>query len=188
MAQQSYFCSLESLSSCSSQLFLWLPQSQKITCCKHCWFVLIYEILVLFQWHGITFGLSQQLLACYVNLQGNTKPFRGKMSFDPQLPCVNFSALIHLNMSCWSSILTSLWQFLLWLYKRNSWGAWVAQLVERPTSAQVMISQFVSSSPESGSVLTAQNLEPASDSVSPPLSTPAPFVLSLSLSLSLSQK
>ncbi|VFV28060.1 zinc finger protein 346 [Lynx pardinus] len=33
-----------------------------------------------------------------------------------------------------------------------------------------MISQFVSSSPVSGSVLTARSLEPASDSVSPPLS------------------
>ena len=43
----------------------------------------------------------------------------------------------------------------------------MAQSVKCPTSAQVMISQFVSSSPESGSVLTAQSLEPASDSVSP---------------------
>ena len=34
-------------------------------------------------------------------------------------------------------------------------GAWVAQSVERPTSAQVMISRSVSSSPASGSVLTA---------------------------------
>ena len=48
-------------------------------------------------------------------------------------------------------------------------GAWVAQLVGRPTSAQVMISQFVSSSAASGSVLTAQSLEPVSDSVSPSL-------------------
>ena len=49
-------------------------------------------------------------------------------------------------------------------------GAWVAQSVERLTSAQVMILQFMSSSPASGSVLTAQSLEPASDSVSPFLS------------------
>ena len=34
-------------------------------------------------------------------------------------------------------------------------GAWVAQSVERPTSVQVVISQFVGSSPASGSVLTA---------------------------------
>ena len=45
-------------------------------------------------------------------------------------------------------------------------GAWVAQLLERLTWAQVMISQFVGSSLASGSVLTARSLEPASDSVS----------------------
>ena len=56
-------------------------------------------------------------------------------------------------------------------------GAWVAQSVKRPTSAQVMISQFVGLSPLSGSVLTAYSLKPALDSVSPSLS------LSLSLSL-----
>ena len=56
------------------------------------------------------------------------------------------------------------------LYLRGTWrGAWVARLVERPTSAQVMISRSVSSSPESGSVLTARSLEPVSDSVSPSL-------------------
>ena len=38
-------------------------------------------------------------------------------------------------------------------------GAWVAQSVECPAAAQVMISWFVSSSPASGSVLTAQSLE-----------------------------
>ena len=58
----------------------------------------------------------------------------------------------------------------------------MAQSVERPTSAQVMISWTVSSSPASGSVLTAQSLEAASDSVSPPLSLcPSPtHTLSLS--------
>ena len=45
-------------------------------------------------------------------------------------------------------------------------GTWVAQSVEHPTSAQVMISLFVGSSPASGSVLTAQSLEPTSDCVS----------------------
>ena len=62
-------------------------------------------------------------------------------------------------------------------------GAWVAQLVKRPTSAQVMMSQFMSLSPASGSVLTAQSLEPASVSVSPSLSLcPSPtHTLSLSL-------
>ena len=58
--------------------------------------------------------------------------------------------------------------------------------VRRLTSAQVMISWFVGSSPLSGSVLTAQSLEPASDSVSPCLSVPA--LLALCLSLCLSQK
>ena len=51
-------------------------------------------------------------------------------------------------------------------------GARGAQSVELPTLAQVMVSQVVGSSPASGSVLTAQSLEPASDSVSPSLSAP----------------
>ena len=54
------------------------------------------------------------------------------------------------------------------------WGTWVAQ---------VMISQSVSSSPTSGSVLTSQSLEPALDSVSPSLSAPPPLMLPRSLSL-----
>ena len=58
---------------------------------------------------------------------------------------------------------------------------WVAQLVRRPTSAQVMISQFVGSSPVSGSVLMAQSLEPASDSVSPSLFLSLPHSCSVSL-------
>ena len=61
-------------------------------------------------------------------------------------------------------------------------GAWVAQSVERPTSAQVMISWFMSLSPTSGSVLTPQSLEPVSDSVSPSLSAPPLLTLCLSLS------
>ena len=60
-------------------------------------------------------------------------------------------------------------------------GAWVAQSVERPTSAQVMILQFVDLSPAQDSLLTAQRLEPASDSASPSL---CPF---LAHTLSLSQ-
>ena len=42
----------------------------------------------------------------------------------------------------------------------------MAQSVKHLTLAQVMISWLVSSSPTSGSVLTAQSLELASDSVS----------------------
>ena len=41
----------------------------------------------------------------------------------------------------------------------------MVQSVKCPTSAQVMISQFVGLGPASGSVLTVQSLEPASDSV-----------------------
>ena len=66
--------------------------------------------------------------------------------------------------------------------------AWVTQLVKRPTLAQVMIWQLVSSSPALGSVLTARSLERASDSVFPSLSGPSLLELGLSLSLSLSLK
>ena len=61
-------------------------------------------------------------------------------------------------------------------------GPWVTQSVKRLTLAQVMISWSVSSSPASGSVLTTQSLELASDSVSPSLSVPLPLVLFLCLS------
>ena len=56
-------------------------------------------------------------------------------------------------------------------------GTWIAQSVKRPTSAQVMISQSVGSSPSSGSVLTAQSLEPA-------LPLPGPHSVSVTLSKS----
>ena len=56
----------------------------------------------------------------------------------------------------------------------------MAQSVKRPTSARVTISQFLSSSPVSGSVLTARSLEAASNSVSPSLSAPPPLRLWLS--------
>ena len=59
-------------------------------------------------------------------------------------------------------------------------SAWMAQLVKCTTSAQVMISWFMCLSPASGSVLTAQSLEPASDSVSPFLSVPPRLVCSVS--------
>ena len=55
------------------------------------------------------------------------------------------------------------------------------QSVKRPSSAQVVISWFVSSSPASGSVRTARSLEPASDSVSPRLSVPPLLMLCLSI-------
>ena len=62
------------------------------------------------------------------------------------------------------------------MYKR---GTWVTQLVKHPTSAQVMISQFVCSSPSLGSVLTAQSMESASDSVSLSLCSSSAYALSL---------
>ena len=65
----------------------------------------------------------------------------------------------------------------------------MAQSVERPTSAQVMISQFVRWSPTSGSVLTAQSLEPVSDSLSPPPPPlPLPCLRSLSQKETLKKK
>ena len=67
-------------------------------------------------------------------------------------------------------------------FKNVFLDAWVAQSVKHPTLAQVMISgPWVQ--PHIGSVLTAQSLEPASDSVSPSLSLcPSPaHALSLSL-------
>ena len=70
---------------------------------------------------------------------------------------------------------------------QDPWGTHVVQSVERPTLAQVMILWFVGSSPTSGSVQTAQSLEPASDSVSPSLSLSLPYSTH-TLSLSISQK
>ena len=61
-------------------------------------------------------------------------------------------------------------------------AASVAQSVERPISSQVMISWFMGLSPASGSLLTAQSLQPALDSVSPSLSAPPLLTLCLSLS------
>ena len=65
--------------------------------------------------------------------------------------------------------------------KKETWGAWVAQSVERPSLVQVMISQFVGSSPMLGSVLTAQSLDPASI-LCLPFSLPLPCSHSVSLS------
>ena len=56
-------------------------------------------------------------------------------------------------------------------------GAWVALSVKRQTSAHVMVSQLVGSSPASGCVLTAQRLEPALNSVSASLSAPPALFL-----------
>ena len=58
----------------------------------------------------------------------------------------------------------------------------MTQSVKHLTSVQVMISQLVGSHPALGSVLTAQRLEPASESVSPSVSALPLLTLSLSLS------
>ena len=56
----------------------------------------------------------------------------------------------------------------------------MAQSAKHLTSAPVMISGFVGSSPMSVSVLTAQSLEPALDSVPPSLCPSPAHALSLS--------
>ena len=70
------------------------------------------------------------------------------------------------------------------LLNRLGWGAWVAQSVKRPTSAQVTSSRFAGPSPASGSVPTARSPEPASGSGSPSLSAPPLLARACSLSLS----
>ena len=70
--------------------------------------------------------------------------------------------------------------------KMSPVGACVAKLVDHTTLAQVMISRFTGSNPVSGSALTVQSLEPASDSVSISV-CPSP-ALTVSLSVSLKNK
>ena len=63
------------------------------------------------------------------------------------------------------------------------WGAWVAQSVQCPTLAQVMISTVCEFDIFDIHVrLCAQSLDPAPDSVAPSLSASPPLVLCLSLS------
>ena len=61
----------------------------------------------------------------------------------------------------------------------HSWGIRLAQLVKHLASAQVMILQYVSSSPRSGPVLQVESLETASNSVCPSLYASSPLTLSL---------
>ena len=60
--------------------------------------------------------------------------------------------------------------------KSQNLGAWVAQSVERLNSGQVIIPQFVSSSPTSFSLLSAQS---SLQILCPSLSVPPPLVQSL---------
>ena len=62
------------------------------------------------------------------------------------------------------------------------WGHLGGAVGSASDFSQVTISRSGSSSPASGSGLMAQSLEPVSDSVSPSLSAPPPFMLCLSLS------
>ena len=90
----------------------------------------------------------------------------GYVTQDQSLPSLIVSLLIY--------------QILTLLDLIDSRGAWVAQSVQHPTSTQVMITNLVSPSSAAGSMLTAQSLEPASDSRSPPLSLPLPCSCSVS--------
>ena len=92
-----------------------------------------------------------------------------------QILCLPLS--LSLPHSCCLSLSLSLSNM-----NKHWWGAWVAQSVGRPTSAQVMISGFMSLSFVSGSVLTAWSLEFASDSMSLLSLCPSP-VHALSLSV-----
>ena len=101
-----------------------------------------------------------------------------------------WSILLQMELFVWNSVFEGriCWQnFTNFLcckihVKNILRGAWEAQSVKRLTLAQVMISQFVGLSPVSGLVLTAQSLEPVSDSVSPSLCHSSAHSLSLSLS------
>ena len=107
-------------------------------------------------------------------------PYCQEVNSSPML-CHN-ACVIHLTSCYHIGILPS---HSITTRRVDTRGAGVAQSVKPPSLAQAVTSQFVGSSPKSGSVLTAQNLEPASDSVSPSPSVPPLLVLSLSLSLSL---
>ena len=69
-----------------------------------------------------------------------------------------------------------------WEFLHENTGVQGGSSVERQTSARVMISQSVGSSPAPGSVLTARIPEPALDSVSPSLPAPSPLTPGLSFS------
>ena len=99
--------------------------------------------------------------------------------------CINYPDMWKYWVYQYTSTRPSLQQWSLGL-KMMCRGTWVAQSVKRLTSTWIMISWSVGSSPVSGSVLTAQSLEPALDSVSPSLSAPPWLVFSLYLSLFLS--
>ena len=132
---------------------------------------------------------SRYLLICIFSLQID---LFSKFLYKCNIPC---SRLNRYLQRCSYSNPWNLWIFYLTWGRRDSpsvfklrilRGAWVAQSVEQPTVAQVMILRFLGSSPLLGSVLTAQSLEPVSDPPSLFLPHLCAHALSLSLSVSLS--
>ena len=116
---------------------------------------------------------TNSILSCFLWLQTavSIKCGKDRLNSPPQWDHTNIEKRWFLRM-----------EIEMFLRKEKR-GAWVAQSVERSTSAQVTILQSVSSNPASGSGLMAQSLEPASDSVSPSLSAPPLFMLCLSVCL-----
>ena len=74
------------------------------------------------------------------------------------------------------------------LKSAQKWGTRGTQSVKCLTSAQVMISRFMGSSPVSGSLLSAWSLEPVSDPLSPSLSAPLLLLLSQKINLKNAQR
>ena len=92
----------------------------------------------------------------------------------------NISNILYFKWSEWKTMFSSLPLVMQYGVSKTKGEG----LVKHPTSAQVMISRFVSSRPMLGSVWTAQSLEPALGSVSSSLSLSVlpPLMLSFSLS------
>ena len=101
--------------------------------------------------------------------------FVGSSSTSGSLLTVRSLLLIPPSLSAPSQLMPSLSLSKINKHEKYNYrGTRVAQFVGHLTLAQVMILLFMSSSSVSGSVLTAQSLEPASDSVSPSLSSALP--------------
>ena len=114
----------------------------------------------------------------WVNKQWNTiQWWKGRK---PQQDIGNLNCILPLwNKPVWKATYYKILCF--WDVQDKAECTWVAQLVELPTSAQVMISRSMSSSLASSFGLTTQSLKSALDSLSPSLSAPPLLALSLSL-------
>ena len=76
-----------------------------------------------------------------------------------RLPCLTITSCLYAlalsRRESFPSLRKKLLRLSVWAQKETSLGdAWGAQSVEHPTSAQVMIARFVSSSPALGSLLS----------------------------------